>query len=243
MLSSVVPGVPFWFNSIFFQVSMTMLDFLSTCTNQFYIALKISCQRRHQNMFIYKCLNWNKLIIFQFYTHVEIYKYENIFNSLLVAIGGSNDIYICLDGQWALETLCLPVLAQINGCSRYFYPRLKKITFLNKEILYLTFHISGYIYSQIIVFFGYVQLLNLHRCQIKIKILNMDYFIILFLLNIQTCFTTGVIIYCNSKKNRHRFLNVIQARKTCPKDTVNLYFVLHCMMPQRMGLESTTAAL
>lgn len=62
-------------------------------------------------MFIYKCLNWNKLIIFQFYPHVEIHKYENIFSSLLLAIGGSNDIYICLDGQWALETLFLPVLA------------------------------------------------------------------------------------------------------------------------------------
>lgn len=65
-------------------------------------------------MFICKCLNWNKLVIFQFYLHVEIYKCENIFNSFLVAIGGSNDIYICLDGQWALETLYLSVLTRIK---------------------------------------------------------------------------------------------------------------------------------
>lgn len=81
-------------------------------------------------MFIYKCLNWNKLVIFQCYPHVEIYKYENIFNSFLVAIGGSNDIYICLDGQWALETLYLPVLAWINS-----YPRLKNLPLQNKGIL------------------------------------------------------------------------------------------------------------
>lgn len=81
-------------------------------------------------MFIYKCLNWNKLVIFQFYPHVETHKYENIFNSFLVAIGGSNDIYICLDGQWALETLYLSVLSWINSCNICCYPSLKEITFL-----------------------------------------------------------------------------------------------------------------
>lgn len=62
-------------------------------------------------MLIYKYLNWSKLVIFQFYLHLEKYYYDNIFNTVLVTIGGSNDIYICLNGPWSLETLYLAIFA------------------------------------------------------------------------------------------------------------------------------------
>lgn len=54
-------------------------------------------------MLIYKYFNWNKVVIFQLYFHLKNCNYENMFTSLLVTIGGSNDIYICLFGQWSWE--------------------------------------------------------------------------------------------------------------------------------------------
>lgn len=83
---------------------MKILDFLSTCTSQFYIALKIKLSKKVPKYVYLLILQLEQACCFPMFPFGKIH-YENIFNSLLVTIGGSNDIYICLNGRLSLETV------------------------------------------------------------------------------------------------------------------------------------------
>lgn len=83
---------------------MKIMDFLSTCTSQFYIALKIKLSKKVPKYVYLLILQLEQACYFPMLSPFGKIHYENIFNSLLVTIGGSNDIYICLNGRLSLET-------------------------------------------------------------------------------------------------------------------------------------------
>lgn len=107
MPSIALPVLLSKFSNIFYQVPVKISDFLTTCaTSQFYIALKLKMPKEATKHIYLQTPRLEQAWYFLITSPLIKGNDKTPFNSLLITIGGSNDIYICLGCQWSVESLC-----------------------------------------------------------------------------------------------------------------------------------------